>query len=89
MNADYLGFIAATLTTIAFIPQTVQSWKTRDMSGISLPMYSLFTTGVILWIIYATLIWNLPVLIANIITLGTSGSILWLKIQALKKDAQN
>jgi MtN3 and saliva related transmembrane protein len=89
MNADYLGFIAATLTTIAFIPQTVQSWKTRDMSGISLPMYSLFTTGVILWIIYATLIWNLPVLIANIITLGTSGSILWLKIQTLKKDAQN
>ena len=72
MNADYLGFIAATLTTIAFIPQTVQSWKTRDMSGISLPMYSLFTTGVILWIIYATLIWNLPVLIANIITLGNS-----------------
>jgi len=85
MHADLLGFVAATLTTIAFIPQTLQSWKTRDMSGISLPMYSLFTVGVILWIVYASLIQNWPVLIANIVTLGTSGSILWLKIQSLKK----
>ena len=89
MNADVLGFVAATLTTIAFIPQTIQSWRTRDMSGISLPMYSLFTTGVVLWIIYASLIQNWPVLIANIITLGTSGSILWLKIQPIKKDVGN
>ena len=89
MNADVLGFVAATLTTIAFIPQTIQSWRTRDMSGISLPMYSLFTTGVVLWIIYASLIQNWPVLIATIITLGTSGSILWLKIQPIKKDVGN
>jgi MtN3 and saliva related transmembrane protein len=87
MSPDLLGFVAATLTTIAFIPQTIQSWKTKNMEGISLPMYSLFTCGVILWIIYAILIHNWPVLIANLITLGTSGSILWLKLQSLKKDA--
>ena len=51
-------------------------------------MYSLFTVGVVLWIIYAAMIRNWPVLMANVVTLGTSGSILFLKIQSLKKDAQ-
>ena len=88
MDITILGFVAATLTTLAFLPQTIHSWKTRDLSGISLSMYSLFTVGVILWIIYAAMIRNWPVLMANVVTLGTSGSILFLKIQSLKKDAQ-
>jgi MtN3 and saliva related transmembrane protein len=88
MTTTLLGFIAALLTTAAFIPQTIQSWKSRDLSGISLAMYSLFTAGVLLWIIYAAMIQSWPVLFANIITLGTSGSILYLKICSLKKDAQ-
>jgi MtN3 and saliva related transmembrane protein len=88
MDITILGFVAATLTTLAFLPQTIHSWKTRDLSGISLSMYSLFTVGVVLWIIYAAMIRNWPVLMANVITLGTSGSILFLKIQSLKKDAQ-
>jgi MtN3 and saliva related transmembrane protein len=88
MEITILGFVAATLTTLAFLPQTIHSWKTRDLSGISLSMYSLFTVGVVLWIIYAAMIRNWPVLMANVVTLGTSGSILFLKIQSLKKDAQ-
>ena len=88
MTTTLLGFIAALLTTAAFIPQTIQSWKSRDLSGISLAMYSLFTAGVLLWIIYAAMIQSWPVLFANIITLCTSGSILYLKICSLKKDAQ-
>ena len=88
MDITVLGFVAATLTTLAFLPQTMHSWKTRDLSGISLSMYSLFTVGVVLWIIYAAMIRNWPVLMANIITLGTSGSILFLKLQSLKKDVQ-
>jgi MtN3 and saliva related transmembrane protein len=88
MDSNLLGFIAAGLTTAAFIPQTIQSWRSRDLSGISLTMYSLFTIGVILWIMYAVLIQSWPVLIANVITLGTSSSILYLKIQSLKKDVQ-
>jgi MtN3 and saliva related transmembrane protein len=88
MDITILGFVAATLTTLAFLPQTIHSWKTRDLSGISLSMYSLFTVGVVLWIIYAAMIRNWPVLMANIITLGTSGSILFLKLQSLKKDVQ-
>jgi MtN3 and saliva related transmembrane protein len=88
MDITILGFVAATLTTLAFLPQTIHSWKTRDLSGISLSMYSLFTVGVVLWIIYDAMIRNWPVLMANVVTLGTSGSILFLKIQSLKKDAQ-
>ena len=88
MDITVLGFVAATLTTLAFLPQTMHSGKTRDLSGISLSMYSLFTVGVVLWIIYAAMIRNWPVLMANIITLGTSGSILFLKLQSLKKDVQ-
>jgi MtN3 and saliva related transmembrane protein len=88
MDSNLLGFMAAILTTAAFIPQTIQSWKSRDLSGISLTMYSLFTVGVALWIVYALLIHSWPVLIANVITLGTSSSILFLKIQSLRKDAQ-
>jgi MtN3 and saliva related transmembrane protein len=88
MDITILGFVAATLTTLAFLPQTIHSWKTRNLSGISLSMYSLFTVGVVLWIIYAAMIRNWPVLMANVVTLGTSGSILFLKIQSLKKDAQ-
>jgi MtN3 and saliva related transmembrane protein len=85
MDINVLGFIAATFTTVAFIPQTIQSWKSRDLSGISLPMYSLFTVGVILWIIYAIFTDNWPVLFANFITLGTSSSILYLKLNSLYK----
>lgn len=85
MLGTSIGFIAAFLTTIAFIPQAYHSWKTRDLSGISLPMYSLFTTGVALWFIYGLFIHSLPVIFANAITLIFSGIVLVLKlIQVLK-----
>ncbi|GBG12880.1 MtN3 and saliva related transmembrane protein [Novimethylophilus kurashikiensis] len=78
---DLVGYPAAFLTTVAFIPQAWQSWRTRDLSGISLPMYALFTLGVALWMIYGLLIDSLPVFVANIITLGLSSLVLALKIQ--------
>ena len=55
MNAawtDAIGSIAAVLTTASFVPQAWHSFKTRDVSGISLGMYSLFTVGVALWLVY-------------------------------------
>ncbi|MDG1445711.1 MAG: PQ-loop domain-containing transporter, partial [Methylophilaceae bacterium] len=47
---DLIGSFAAICTTFAFIPQAIQSYRTRDLSGISLPMYSIFTVGVALWL---------------------------------------
>lgn len=77
---EWIGYVAAFLTTVSFIPQAYQSWKTRDLSGISLPMYSLFTTGVATWLVYGYYIHSLPVMLANLVTLILSLSILILKI---------
>lgn len=78
---DIIGYPAAFLTTVAFVPQAWKSWRTRDLSGISLPMYALFTLGVSLWMVYGLLINSLPVFIANVITLGLSSIVLMLKIR--------
>ena len=78
---NIIGYSAAFLTTIAFAPQAYQSWKTRNLEGISLPMYSLFTSGVALWFFYGLYIHSMPVIIANAITLVLSAIVLALKIQ--------
>lgn len=83
---DYVGSIAATCTTLAFIPQAIHSYKTRDLSGISLPMYSIFTAGVAMWLVYGLLKQDWPIIIANTITVALSAMMLVLKImETLKK----
>ena len=82
---DIIGYCAAFLTTIAFAPQAYQSWKTRTLDGISLTMYSLFTTGVALWFFYGLLIHSMPIIFANTITLFLSSSIMYLKIKQVLK----
>ncbi len=78
---DLTGFAAAIFTTAAFIPQAFQSWKTRDLSGVSLSMYSMFTLGVALWLTYGVLMGAWPIIIANIITLSLAGMVLMLKLK--------
>lgn len=78
---DLVGYAAATLTTLAFIPQTIQSWRTRDLSGVSLGMYSLFTLGVALWLLYGVVLDSWPIIIANTITLVLAGTVLFLKLR--------
>ena len=82
---ELIGYSAAFLTTIAFLPQAHHSWTTRDLSGISLPMYSLFTAGVALWFVYGLYIESMPVVIANAITLILSSVVLVLKIKQISK----
>jgi MtN3 and saliva related transmembrane protein len=69
------------LTTAAFVPQAVKSWSSRDLSGISLGMYGLFTLGVGLWLVYGWFIQSWPVILANGITLALAGLVLTLKIR--------
>lgn len=57
-----IGYIAAFLTTVAFVPQAYHSWRTRDLSGVSLPMYAMFTIGVGIWLFYGYLIGSVPVI---------------------------
>lgn len=81
---DIIGFVAATLTTLAFIPQALHSYQTRDLSGISLPMYSLFSLGVAFWLAYGVMIMSWPIMIANTITLLLALLVLVLKLKSLK-----
>ena len=77
---EVVGYSAAILTTVAFVPQALKSWQTRDLSGASLPMYSLFTLGVALWLAYGILLGEWPIIVANTITVALSGAVLALKV---------
>jgi MtN3 and saliva related transmembrane protein len=78
---DTIGSVAAALTTLSFVPQAWQTFKTRDVSGISLGMYTAFTLGVALWLVYGLLIGAWPIIIANVITLVLALAILWMKLR--------
>ena len=82
INPEYIGFIAAILTTMSFIPQVIRVYKTADTKAISLKMYLLFSTGVFFWLIYGVLIGELPIIIANFITLILALFILIKKIRS-------
>ena len=83
---EIIGYCAAFLTTLAFLPQAIQSWRTRDLSGISLGMYSLFTAGVGLWLIYGLIIEKWPLILANAMTFTLALSILLLKLRHTSKQ---
>lgn len=76
---DALGAIAATLTTISFLPQVWLTYRTRDVSGISMGMYSVFALGLSLWLVYGLYLGAWPVIVANAITLTLALGILWMK----------
>lgn len=78
---DTVGFAAGALTTAAFVPQVLKSWQTRDLSGVSLRMYGLFTLGVALWLAYGLMLMSWPVIVCNAITLVLAGGVLALKIR--------
>lgn len=80
-----IGYPAAFLTTVAFVPQAWHSWRTRDLSGISAPMYALFTAGVALWLVYGIAIGSLPIIAANSITLLLASVVLGLKLSQREK----
>lgn len=78
---NFLGYLAAILTTISFVPQALLIIKTKDTHGISLPMYIMFTLGVALWLIYGIYFKMVPVVAANTITLALASVILSFKIK--------
>tara|TARA_Y100001968_G_scaffold92197_1_gene82900 strand:- start:111 stop:386 length:276 start_codon:yes stop_codon:yes gene_type:complete len=79
-HIDLFGFLAAFLTTVAFLPQLYKIWKTKSADDVSLIMLIIFIIGLICWIIYGLNIDSIPILVANIITFIFNFSILILKI---------
>ncbi|MBN2348718.1 MAG: SemiSWEET family sugar transporter [Bacteroidales bacterium] len=76
-----IGLVAASCTTISFLPQAVKIIKTKHTKDLSLGMYILFSAGVLFWLLYGILTKDLPVLLANAITLSLSVVILFFKIK--------
>jgi MtN3 and saliva related transmembrane protein len=81
LDATAVGLLAATLTTVAFVPQVVKTWRTRSTADISLGMFLILTAGIAAWLIYGAIIGDLPLILANAITLVLAGTILVLKIK--------
>lgn len=78
---DLIGYTAATLTTVSFVPQALKTFRTRDVSGISLVLYSLFATGVALWLVYGVMLGEAPIYVANAITLALALAVLVMKLR--------
>lgn len=81
MSLEWLGYVAATLTTVAFLPQTVKTLRTRDTSGISLGMYLVFTVGIVCWFGYGLYLGSWPMILSNAVTFVLSIIILVMKIR--------
>lgn len=76
LDPQWIGTLAAVLTTGSFIPQAWHTFRSSDLAGISLGMYGAFTAGVALWLLYGLVLGEWPIIIANLVTLALAGTIL-------------
>lgn len=79
---DWIGFCAGALTTAAFVPQVLKTWRSRSAEDLSMGMLIAFATGVLLWIVYGLQRRAAPIVIANVVTLGLTLVLVWLKRDA-------
>ncbi|HZW62844.1 MAG TPA: SemiSWEET transporter [Flavobacteriaceae bacterium] len=82
---EAIGFTAAILTTAAFLPQVYKTWKTKDVTGLSLPMLLIFFLGIGLWFVYGILKESPSMIFANSITLISSFLLLYFKLKYTRK----
>ena len=80
-SINFLGYVAATLTTLAFLPQVFKTWRSRSAKDVSLVMMITFSVGVFLWLLYGLAIQAMPVILANATTLTLALLIVILKIR--------
>jgi len=81
LTTTIMGFVAGTLTTLAFLPQVVHTWRTKSTKDLSLPMLSAFTSGVACWFVYGLWIDSMPITLTNGVTFLLAGSNLILKLR--------
>lgn len=81
INVEVVGYVAATLTTVSFVPQALQTIRSRDTRAISLAMYLTFTLGVLLWFLFGVLLGSWPIMLANGFTFALAVTILALKLR--------
>ena len=81
VTSELIGYLAASFTTLSFVPQALKTIRTRDTYAISSGMYATFSIGVALWFAYGVTLGSWPIILANGITFLLAGTILALKIQ--------
>ena len=81
MTGEWLGYVAAVLTTVSFLPQAIKTIRSKDTRGISLGMYAVFTVGVAFWLGYGIVLQSWPMIVSNIVTFALSTTILALKLR--------
>ncbi len=77
---EMIGFMAATLSTAAFVPQVIKTYRSKSAKDLSLGMFLIFTTGIILWLVYSVMINKYPMIFANAVTLILSFTLLYFKL---------
>lgn len=80
-NMEWAGYLAAAMTTLAFVPQALKTIRTRDTRSISLGMYVVFTIGIAFWLVYGIAMNSMPMILSNIVTFLLSATILGLEIK--------
>ncbi|MGR8929352.1 MAG: SemiSWEET transporter [Gammaproteobacteria bacterium] len=80
ITTEWVGYVAALLTTVSFLPQAILTLKTRDTESLSLGMYGLFTGGVLLWLVYGIFLTDWAIIVANAITFLLASMILGFKL---------
>jgi MtN3 and saliva related transmembrane protein len=81
MNLEWTGYVAATLTTLAFVPQALKTIRSKDTRSISLGMYVVFTVGIAFWLAYGISLGSVPMILSNIVTFVLSATILAMKLK--------
>lgn len=80
-SPTWIGMAAALLTTAAYAPQAIKAWRSRSTKDVSLAMFTLMVTGITLWLVYGILINDIPLILANAVTLVFASAILVAKIR--------
>jgi MtN3 and saliva related transmembrane protein len=76
-----LGLLAAACTSVSFVPQVLHSLRTRDTRGVSFGMYTVFTLGIALWLVYGAILGDWPIILANSVTLVLCALVIALKLR--------
>ena len=80
-HMEWTGYVAATLTTLAFVPQALKTIRSKDTRSISLGMYVVFTIGIAFWLVYGIVLNSIPMILSNIVTFVLSATILAMKLK--------
>jgi MtN3 and saliva related transmembrane protein len=76
-----IGLTAAFCTTVSFLPQVIKTWKSGSARDLSLGMFSFFCVGVALWLVYGIMVKDVPVILANLLTLILASTLLFFKLR--------